>query len=68
MFALEVGCTVIAEGIETREELDAAALVGIDAVQGFYVSPPAAHHVHWDTSRVVADAPLTVPMSSITLP
>lgn len=68
MFAMEVRCSVVAEGIETREEYDAAALVGIDAVQGFYVSPPTAHHTHWETSRVLADAPLPAPVSSISLP
>jgi PAS domain S-box-containing protein len=72
MFAMQVGCSVLAEGIETRAELDAAALVGIDAVQGFYVGRPAAHHLHWETSRVVAaappSAPLAAPLSSISLP
>jgi PAS domain S-box-containing protein len=68
MFAMEVRCVVIAEGIETKEELDAAALVGIDAVQGFFVSPPAADHVGWATSKLVADTPAPARTSSISLP
>lgn len=68
MFAMEVRCAVIAEGIETKEELDAASLVGIDAVQGFFVSAPAADHGGWATAQWFADVPAPSRTSSISLP
>ncbi len=57
MFAMEIRCAVIAEGIETKEEFDAASLVGIDAAQGFFVSAPAPHHLDWATPRGGAEVP-----------
>ena len=48
MFALEVGSTVVAEGIETVEELSAAAVLGIDAVQGFALAKPSTNRSVWD--------------------
>ena len=68
MFAMEVRCAVIAEGIETKEELDAASLVGIDAVQGFFVSAPAADHAGWTTSASRPDIPAAPRRPSISLP
>ena len=68
MFAMEVRCAVIAEGIETKAELDAASLVGIDAAQGFFIGPPAAHHVDWATPSRIADIPTPTRAPSISLP
>lgn len=68
MFAMEVRCAVVAEGVETKEELDAASLVGVDAVQGFFVSPPAADSADWTMSRSAADATLAARAPSISLP
>jgi len=70
MFAMEVRCAVVAEGIETKEEFDAASLVGIDAVQGFFVSPPAARHEDWALSRRPADTAASAPAraAAISLP
>ena len=68
MFAMEVRCAVIAEGIETKEELDAASLVGIDAVQGFFVSAPAPDHRGWATSGSRTDVAAPSRTPSISLP
>jgi PAS domain S-box-containing protein len=68
MFAMEVRCAVIAEGIETKEEFDAAALVGIDAAQGFFLSAPAPHHLDWATSSRAVGIPAPARASSISLP
>lgn len=40
MFALDVGATVIAEGVETTDELDMVAVLGIDAAQGYLLGRP----------------------------
>ena len=36
----ELGTTVVAEGVETKEQYDTLADVGLDAVQGFYCARP----------------------------
>ncbi len=36
-----LGIRVVAEGIETRAELDAVRSIGIDLVQGFLLARPA---------------------------
>jgi PAS domain S-box-containing protein len=41
-FAHEVGATVIAEGVETDEELRTVSALGIDVVQGFLLGRPTA--------------------------
>lgn len=38
--AHNLGLTVVAEGVETREVWDRLAALGCDAAQGYYVSPP----------------------------
>ena len=40
-FAMETGCDLIAEGIETEEELDALRKLGITLGQGFLLGRPA---------------------------
>jgi EAL domain-containing protein (putative c-di-GMP-specific phosphodiesterase class I) len=40
LLALDMGATVIAEGIETREDLEAVRDLGVDAAQGFLFARP----------------------------
>jgi PAS domain S-box-containing protein len=51
MFALDVGATVIAEGVETAEELAMVTTLGIDAVQGYLLGRPTADPAEWARSR-----------------
>lgn len=39
-FAREIGAQIIAEGIETREELDALCELGVEYGQGYYLARP----------------------------
>jgi PAS domain S-box-containing protein len=49
MFALEVGSTtIIAEGVETADELRTIASLGIDAAQGYFLGRPTATATAWD--------------------
>jgi PAS domain S-box-containing protein len=49
MFALEVGSTtVIAEGVETADELRTIASLGIDAAQGYFLARPTATETAWN--------------------
>ena len=41
-FGHNLGLTVIAEGVETKEVLDALAALGCDEVQGYFISMPQA--------------------------
>lgn len=36
------GLTVVAEGVETKEVLDALTALGCDEVQGYFISKPQA--------------------------
>jgi EAL domain-containing protein (putative c-di-GMP-specific phosphodiesterase class I) len=36
----ELGMTIVAEGVETKEQYDALAEVGVDAIQGFFLARP----------------------------
>jgi EAL domain-containing protein (putative c-di-GMP-specific phosphodiesterase class I) len=40
-FAAELGCSVVAEGIESREELDALRSLGVSLGQGYFLGAPA---------------------------
>jgi PAS domain S-box-containing protein len=51
MFALDVGATVIAEGVETPDELAIIATLGIDAVQGYLLGRPTADLRDFGRSR-----------------
>jgi EAL domain-containing protein (putative c-di-GMP-specific phosphodiesterase class I) len=41
IFAKQVGGMVVAEGVETRDELLALRALGADAAQGYYLGHPA---------------------------
>lgn len=47
VFALELGATVVAEGVETPEELDVLISLGIDAAQGFLLARPGVAPINW---------------------
>ncbi len=36
----DLGLTVVAEGVETQEEWDLIASLGVDVVQGYFVAKP----------------------------
>ncbi|MBR4514181.1 MAG: EAL domain-containing protein [Lachnospiraceae bacterium] len=40
----ELGLKIVAEGIETKEQLDSMAALGVDYIQGFYFSKPLPHN------------------------
>ena len=40
-FATKVGATLVAEGLETRKQLDSAAAIGIRYGQGYHLGRPA---------------------------
>jgi len=42
MFAGDTGARIIAEGVETREELDVVCDLGVDYAQGYFLGRPAA--------------------------
>jgi EAL domain-containing protein (putative c-di-GMP-specific phosphodiesterase class I) len=42
MFANDTGAKLIAEGVETRDELDALRDLGVDYAQGYFLGRPAA--------------------------
>jgi EAL domain-containing protein (putative c-di-GMP-specific phosphodiesterase class I) len=44
-FAVSAGCEVVAEGVETKEELDVVKELGCHFVQGYYMARPAATFV-----------------------
>ena len=39
-FSKRIGCRIIAEGVETEEEMRTVVQLGVDYVQGFYVARP----------------------------
>lgn len=47
MFGLEMNATIVAEGVETVEELTCAQALGIDAAQGFLFGRPTATWATW---------------------
>ncbi|MHB1653314.1 MAG: EAL domain-containing protein [Desulfitobacteriaceae bacterium] len=40
-FSKRIGCRVLAEGVETEEEMRTVVQLGVDYVQGYYVAKPA---------------------------
>jgi diguanylate cyclase (GGDEF)-like protein len=51
--ALDLGMTVVAEGIETREQYDSLCEAGVTAIQGFYLARPmsASAFLAWLSER-----------------
>jgi EAL domain-containing protein (putative c-di-GMP-specific phosphodiesterase class I)/signal transduction histidine kinase len=60
----KLGMTIVAEGVETRQDWDLAASAGCDLVQGYFVARPmpAAEIVNWvkewERPRSIAATPL----------
>jgi EAL domain-containing protein (putative c-di-GMP-specific phosphodiesterase class I) len=53
LLALDVNASLVAEGVETREDLDVLADMGVDAVQGFLLARPSSDRadlVRWKSS------------------
>ncbi|WP_427006330.1 sensor domain-containing phosphodiesterase [Pseudarthrobacter sp. H2] len=46
-FARQIGATVVAEGIETQEELAAVTRIGMTAGQGYLLGRPSVHPREW---------------------
>lgn len=58
MFAMEVGSTtIVAEGIETADELQTVASLGIDAAQGYYLGRPGTTLTGWNPITDVITLP-----------
>lgn len=50
------GLTIVAEGIETSDQLAAVKAVGVDAVQGFFIARPAPAATPMDVESLVGTA------------
>lgn len=49
LLALELDATITAEGVETREELDTVAGLGVDHAQGYYLGRPDTSAATWQS-------------------
>ena len=56
LLALDTGGTVVAEGVETKEELATVAALGVDAAQGYYLARPSTDLA--EVARWASGAPL----------
>lgn len=64
-FGQEVGATVVAEGIETEQELQAARALGIQSAQGYHLGRPApVDHLRDAVARLAASAQTLLPQGS----
>ena len=54
LLARDLGMIVVAEGVETSEQLDACMAAGVDATQGFFNAPPMSEEalLAWIESRM----------------
>ena len=55
LLALDLGATVVAEGIETADDFFAACDLGVDAAQGFLLAPPSTSRralARWATDTI----------------
>jgi PAS domain S-box-containing protein len=48
LFSMEVGATVVAEGVETAAELATVMDLGIDAAQGYHIGRPSRDRRDWE--------------------
>jgi EAL domain-containing protein (putative c-di-GMP-specific phosphodiesterase class I) len=64
LLGLDLGALVVAEGIETREDLAAAADLGVDAAQGYLIARPSTDpldHAYWASDADLLDSLLEAP-------
>ncbi|MGH2382356.1 MAG: EAL domain-containing protein [Candidatus Limnocylindria bacterium] len=47
---------IIAEGIETRPELEALRSLGVSVGQGYYLARPASLPIEWPTLASLSDS------------
>ncbi|SOX54333.1 PAS/PAC and GAF sensor-containing diguanylate cyclase/phosphodiesterase [Mycobacterium ahvazicum] len=64
--AAQIGATVIAEGVETQGELDAASAAGILWAQGYHLSRPQSHSHGFAACSAVAE-PVDQPFAVLDL-
>ena len=63
------GLKVVAEGVETRAEMDLVASLGCDMIQGFLIGEPmdAGEFLHWMTARRIgSDDDPAIPLTTET--
>jgi EAL domain-containing protein (putative c-di-GMP-specific phosphodiesterase class I) len=60
-YSKQVGCLLVAEGVETEAELRAVRELGVTLVQGFYLSRPGAP---WPEISQVGAVPEVAPMAA----
>ena len=60
-FAREIGATIVAEGIETREELETLRSLGVTHGQGYYLARPGPGPV---PGRVACGDPAPIPVAA----
>ncbi|MDO4274383.1 MAG: bifunctional diguanylate cyclase/phosphodiesterase [Eubacteriales bacterium] len=58
----DIGCQVIAEGIETEQQADMAAKMGMDKIQGFYFAKPMPGEKLVDFLKEPADRNMDQPV------
>ncbi len=63
-FADRLGIAVIAEGVETRQQLEVLKAINVDFVQGDYISPPIDAEATWNMLERI-DAPQTLAAFSV---
>lgn len=51
-----LGHKVVAEGVETREQVDVLRVIGCDAIQGYVIAPPMDEHEFIEWARVERSA------------
>jgi EAL domain-containing protein (putative c-di-GMP-specific phosphodiesterase class I) len=54
-YSQQVGCLLVAEGVETEAELQAVRRLGVPLVQGFYLSRPGTPWPEISQAGIVAD-------------
>lgn len=51
-----LGHQVVAEGVETRDQIDVLRVIGCDAIQGYVIAPPMDEHQFVEWTRIARPA------------